>query len=68
MQRVRAIAQDCDAQQLFEADEILLTAGGSAIFDLVADQLKLTLSRPVRGPAALRLLRHARPRPATSAS
>ena len=49
MQRVRAIAADCDAQQLFEGDEILLTAGGSAIFDLVADELKLKLSRPVRG-------------------
>jgi D-serine dehydratase len=49
LQRVRAVARECDAQQLFEADEILLTAGGSAIFDLVADQLKLDLSRPVRG-------------------
>lgn len=49
MQRVQAIAAACDADQLFEGDEILLTAGGSAIFDLVADQLKLKLSRPVRG-------------------
>ena len=49
MQRVRAIAKACDEQQLFETDEILLTAGGSAIFDLVADQLKMPLSRPVRG-------------------
>jgi D-serine dehydratase len=49
LQRVRAVAQECDVQQLFEGEEILLTAGGSAIFDLVADQLKLALSRPVRG-------------------
>jgi D-serine dehydratase len=49
MTRVRAVAQACDAQQLFETDEVLLTAGGSAIFDLVADGLKLALSRPVRG-------------------
>ena len=49
MTRVRDIALACDAQQLFEADEILLTAGGSAIFDLVADHLKLKLSRPVQG-------------------
>lgn len=49
MQRVRAIALTCDAQQLFETDEILVTAGGSAIFDLVADELKLALSRPVQG-------------------
>jgi D-serine dehydratase len=49
MRRVQAIAAACDAQHLFEGEEILLTAGGSAIFDLVADQLKLKLSRPVRG-------------------
>jgi D-serine dehydratase len=49
MKRVRDIALACDTQQLFEADEILLTAGGSAIFDLVADQLVLKLSRPVQG-------------------
>jgi D-serine dehydratase len=49
LQRVQAVARDCDAQQLFEGEEILLTAGGSAIFDLVADELKMQLSRPVRG-------------------
>ncbi|MBE7367034.1 amino acid deaminase [Ramlibacter pallidus] len=49
MERVRDVARACDAQQLFEGGEILLTAGGSAIFDLVADALKLALSRPVRG-------------------
>ena len=49
MERARDVAQACDEQQLYETDEILLTAGGSAIFDLVADHLKLKLSRPVRG-------------------
>lgn len=49
MKRVRDIALACDEQDLFEADEILLTAGGSAIFDLVADHLRLKLSRPVKG-------------------
>ncbi|MBI2771647.1 MAG: amino acid deaminase [Burkholderiales bacterium] len=49
MQRVRGIAQACDGQQLFETDEILLTAGGSAIFDLVAENLKMKLSLPVQG-------------------
>jgi D-serine dehydratase len=49
MKRVRDIALACDTEQLFEAGEILLTAGGSAIFDLVADHLKLKLSRPVQG-------------------
>ncbi|MES2938935.1 MAG: alanine racemase [Pseudomonadota bacterium] len=47
--RLRAIARDCDARQLFEGEEILLTAGGSAIFDLVAGELTMQLSRPVRG-------------------
>ncbi len=46
---MRDVARACDAQQLFETDEILLTAGGSAIFDLVADHLTMKLSRPVQG-------------------
>ena len=49
MARVTDIAKACDAQSLFEHDEILITAGGSAIFDLVADHLQPVLSRPVRG-------------------
>jgi D-serine dehydratase len=49
MQRVRDTAHACDRLGLFETDEILLTAGGSAIFDLVADQLKMDLSKPVQG-------------------
>lgn len=49
MDRVEAIARLCDAQGLFDADEVLLSAGGSAIFDLVAPRLKLALGRPVRG-------------------
>jgi D-serine dehydratase len=49
MDQVEAVAQACDAQDLFEADEVLITAGGSAIFDLVAGRLKPTLKRPVQG-------------------
>jgi D-serine dehydratase len=49
MDRVDAIARLCDARNLFDADEVLLSAGGSAIFDLVATRLKPTLGRPVRG-------------------
>ena len=49
MDRVDAIAHACDAQRLFDADEVLLSAGGSAIFDLVATRLKPALGRPVRG-------------------
>ena len=49
MARVQAIALACDAQGLFEGHEVLMSAGGSAIFDLVANHLKPQLSRPVRG-------------------
>jgi len=49
MDRVEAIARQCDREGLFDADEVLLSAGGSAIFDLVAGRLRPTLGRPVRG-------------------
>jgi D-serine dehydratase len=49
LQRVQALARQCDQQGLFDADEVLLSAGGSSIFDLVAPWLGLRLSRPVRG-------------------
>ncbi len=49
MQRVTAIALACDAQGLFESGVVLMSAGGSGIFDLVAPHLKPALSRPVRG-------------------
>lgn len=49
MARVQAIATACDQNQLFECDEVLLSAGGSAIFDLVAEHLSPPLSKPVRG-------------------
>jgi D-serine dehydratase len=49
MSRVQLLAKECEEQNLFECDEVLLTAGGSAIFDLVANQLKPVLKRPARG-------------------
>jgi D-serine dehydratase len=49
MQRLAALAETCDAQGLFETDEVLVSAGGSGIFDLVAARLRLDLRRPVRG-------------------
>ncbi len=53
MTRVQALASACDAQDLFETaaagDSLIITAGGSAIFDLVAPGLKLQLSRPAQG-------------------
>lgn len=42
------LAQDCDREGLFECDELLVSAGGSAVFDLVADRLRIAASRPVR--------------------
>src|SRR5262249_17860709 len=35
MQRVAAVAQACEREGLFEADEVIVSAGGSGIFDLV---------------------------------
>ena len=49
LQRVADLAQTCDSEQLFDGDEVLVSAGGSAIFDLVAPRLKPVLSKPVRG-------------------
>ncbi|MBA4261243.1 MAG: amino acid deaminase [Comamonadaceae bacterium] len=49
MDRVDAIAREAIAQGWLAHDEIVLTAGGSAIFDLVAERLLPDLSRPVRG-------------------
>jgi D-serine dehydratase len=49
MQRVSAIASACDDAGLFEDDEVIVSAGGSAIFDLVASRMRLGLRRPVRG-------------------
>jgi D-serine dehydratase len=49
MQRVCDIALACDQQGFFDTEEVLVTAGGSAIFDLITSWLKPKLSRPVRG-------------------
>ncbi|MBK7617063.1 MAG: alanine racemase [Vitreoscilla sp.] len=49
MLRVQALAAACDAEGLFDTDEVIVTAGGSALFDLVAPALKPELSKPVQG-------------------
>jgi D-serine dehydratase len=50
VRRVLAITHACDAEQLFAADTILLTAGGSAVFDLVLPLLTGSgLSKLVEG-------------------
>ncbi len=48
LRAVHEVARQCDAENLFGAPEITLSAGGSAVFDLVARDLPLALSRPVR--------------------
>ena len=49
MRRVTEVALQCDREGLFEASEVIVSAGGSAIFDLVVPALKPALSRPVIG-------------------
>ena len=47
MQRVRDVALACDREGLFAGPSIILTAGGSAAFDIVARDLPMKLSKPV---------------------
>jgi D-serine dehydratase len=49
MQRVVEAASECDRQGFFAGSEILMTAGGSALFDLVTGGLLPKLSKPVVG-------------------
>jgi len=49
MDRVERLARACDAEGLFDVDEAIVSAGGSAVFDLVVPRLRVSLSRPVRG-------------------
>ena len=60
MQRVKNVALACDAEKLFAGTSIILTAGGSAAFDIVARELPLRLSQTGADDSAQRLLRHAR--------
>jgi len=47
MQRVHDVALACDREGLFAGRSIILTAGGSAAFDIVARDLPMNLSKPV---------------------
>ena len=47
MQRVKELALACDRDGLFAGPTIILTAGGSAVFDVVARELPILLSLPV---------------------
>jgi D-serine dehydratase len=48
IEAVQAVARQCDVEGLYGTPEVTLTAGGSAVFDLVARSLPMPLSRPVR--------------------
>jgi D-serine dehydratase len=47
MRRVHDVAITCDGEGLFAGPAIILTAGGSAAFDIVARDLPMQLSKPV---------------------
>ena len=50
VRRVTEVARQCDAANLFSDANILLTAGGSAVFDLVVPLLRTQgLTKPVQG-------------------
>jgi D-serine dehydratase len=49
MDRVERLGIQCNAEGLFGADEVIVSAGGSGIFDLVVPRLRLALSLPVAG-------------------
>lgn len=50
VRRVIEVVRACDAENLFQGDELLITAGGSAVFDLVIPLLQWhDLKRPMRG-------------------
>ncbi|MBB1603905.1 amino acid deaminase [Variovorax sp. UMC13] len=49
MDRIDAVAREAVANDWFEAEEVLVSAGGSAIYDIVSARLAPVLGRPVRG-------------------
>ncbi|MEO6959508.1 MAG: amino acid deaminase [Burkholderiaceae bacterium] len=49
MARVKDIATECDRLHFFQGEQIIISAGGSAVFDLVVPGLKASLSKPVAG-------------------
>ena len=49
MDRVERLAIQCNAEGLFDTDEVIVSAGGSGVFDLVVPRMRLALSRPVAG-------------------
>ena len=53
------IAVDCDREDMFAAGTVLLTAGGSTFYDLVARRFaNAGVQRPLHGSDPQRLLSH----------
>ena len=48
VESVHAVAVACEKEGLFAPGDVILSAGGSAVFDIVARNLPLRLSHPVR--------------------
>ena len=48
MHTLQQVARQCDAEGLYGTAEVTLSAGGSAVFDIVARSLPTQMSRPVR--------------------
>jgi D-serine dehydratase len=49
MARVAEITKECDRLGYFEDGQVVMSAGGSAVFDLVVPGLRMSLSKPVVG-------------------
>ncbi len=49
MDRVERLVLECAAEGLFGADEVIVSAGGSGVFDLVVPRMRVALARPVAG-------------------
>jgi len=49
MDRVERLVLRCDAEDLFATDAVIVSAGGSGVFDLVVPRLRPALARPVSG-------------------
>jgi D-serine dehydratase len=49
MDRVERVAGECAAEGLFDAGEIIVSAGGSAVFDRVVPRLRVALPLRVHG-------------------
>lgn len=49
MQRLHTLAAQCDDEDLFDTAEVLVSAGGSALFDQVSLALRPRLRKPVQG-------------------